>query len=169
MIRAAGTGDVSGLTGLLVSCVAAGASVGFLADVTRSDAQAFWRTRLADPGTRVLVDVDGGVVRGTVSLVLVDRPNGRHRAEVATLLVAPEVRRQGLGRRLLRAAEELAGKQGRTLLVLDTATGSPAQALYESAGYLVSGVVPDYAAAPDGRLEPTTVLFKRLEAGGAPA
>lgn len=162
MIRAATTGDISGLTGLLVSCVAGGASVGFLADVTRSDAQAFWRAHLADPRARVLVAVEDGAVRGTVSLVLVDKPNGRHRAEVVKLLVAPDARRDGLGGRLLRAVEELAVRQRRTLLVLDTVTGSPAQALYEGAGWEVAGQVPDYAASPAGALEPTTVLYKRL-------
>ena len=55
---------------------------------------------------------------------------------------------------LMLAAEERARADGRWLLVLDTATGSAADALYRSLGWHETGVVPDYALIPDGRRGP---------------
>jgi hypothetical protein len=47
------------------------------------------------------------------------------------------------------------------LLVLDTASDD-AERLYERLGWTRSGVVPDYALWPDGRLVDTTIYWKRL-------
>jgi hypothetical protein len=47
-----------------------------------------------------------------------------------------------------------------TLLVLDTETGSPAEGLYTSLGWTTVGVVPDYALDPEGKLSPTTILYR---------
>jgi ribosomal protein S18 acetylase RimI-like enzyme len=52
------------------------------------------------------------------------------------LFVAPEVRRSGAGKVLLRAAEELATARGMARIDLTTAkTNRPAQAAYESLGW----------------------------------
>ena len=56
----------------------------------------------------------------------------------------------------------MAARRGRNLLVLDTATGEPAEALYEKLGWQRSGVIPDYALFPDGRSCATTVFYKRI-------
>ena len=56
----------------------------------------------------------------------------------------------------------MAARRGRNLLVLDTATGEPAEALYEKLGWQRSGVIPDYALFPDGRACATTVFYKRI-------
>jgi hypothetical protein len=63
---------------------------------------------------------------------------------------------------LMRAAEEAALAAGRTVLVLDTVTGSEAERLYQRMGWTRVGVVPDYALWPDGRLCDTTFFYKRL-------
>jgi hypothetical protein len=52
--------------------------------------------------------------------------------------------------------------RGRTLLVLDTITGSDAVRLYEALGWTRAGEIPRYAAMPDGTLAPTTYFFKEL-------
>ena len=55
---------------------------------------------------------------------------------LSDLFVAPERRRDGVGRRLMEAAHAFAREQGAAAIELDTAhTNSAAQALYESLGY----------------------------------
>ncbi|MGW3401566.1 GNAT family N-acetyltransferase [Streptomyces zhihengii] len=108
----------------------------------------------------------GGRVIGTVQLRSETSPNGTHRAEVAKLLVHRDARGRGVARLLLTAAEECARDAGRTLLLLDTQTGSAAEHLYRSAGWTQVGTVPDYAADPAGVLRPTTFFRKTL---GGPA
>lgn len=155
--------EAGALAQLLVDVVRGGASVGFLEDLTVAEAEQWWQGHLQRDGQTVLVArEEGGAVLGTATLVLAPMPNGRHRGEVVKLLVSPAARRRGLGRLLLEALEETAGEAGRTLLVLDTVTDSPAQRLYASAGWQVVGVVDDYAAMPDGSLAQTTYMSKRL-------
>jgi hypothetical protein len=60
------------------------------------------------------------------------------------------------------AAEEAARSSGKTLLVLDTVTGSDAERLYERLGWTRVGIVPRYALWPDGRPCDTTFFFKAL-------
>jgi ribosomal protein S18 acetylase RimI-like enzyme len=162
VIRRATHGDVPALCGVLLGVVRGGASVGFLAVVTPADAELFWSAHLANPSNVVLVATDGRAVIGTGTLVLAGLPNGRHRAEVAKLLVRPDAQGHGVGRELLAALEAEAVVHGRRTLVLDTVTDSPAQRLYESAGWTVVGVIDDYADLPDGTPSPTTYLTKRL-------
>lgn len=161
-VRRASHGDVPALCGVLLGVVRGGASVGFLADLTREDSERFWSTHLANPSNIVLVATDGRAVIGTGTLILAGLPNGRHRAEIAKLLVRPDAQGHGVGRELLAALEAEARAHGRRTLVLDTVTGSVAQRLYEGAGWLVVGVIDDYADLPDGTPSPTTYLTKRL-------
>ncbi|MEV6331937.1 GNAT family N-acetyltransferase [Streptomyces sp. NPDC051909] len=149
-----------GLGALLVDAVAGGASVGFLAPLDPAEAAAWWAEAAgvrevwaaADPAGRLL---------GAVTLVRDTKANGRHRGEIAKLVVHRDARGRGLGRRLLAAAEAHAAATGLTLLVLDTQTGSPAERLYRAAGWTPAGTVPDFAAAPDGALHPTTLYYRR--------
>jgi GNAT superfamily N-acetyltransferase len=169
-VRPATGDDVGALGRLLGDCVRDGASVGYLADVDVATSEAFWRARLADPDALVLVAdlddrVDGRVV-GTVTLLPAPMPNGRHRAEVSKLLVAPAARGRGLARQLLRALEAEALQRGCWLLLLDTQTGSAAEGLYAADGWAVTGMLPDHAATPDGVLRPTTFMSKRLARPG---
>jgi GNAT superfamily N-acetyltransferase len=140
-----------------------GASLGFLASLDHDTAAAYWAglaPGVEGGGLLVWAARIGGRLTGTVSLALEDKPNGRHRAEVRKLLVHREVRGRGLGRELLAVAEEAAAVAGRTLLLLDTETGSPAERLYRAAGWTGIGVVPGHAALPSGELRPTTFFYK---------
>ena len=57
-------------------------------------------------------------------------------AEIKRMYVAPALRRQGLGRRLLEALEEKARDLGYARIRLDTGARQPhARAMYERAGY----------------------------------
>jgi S1-C subfamily serine protease len=159
------------LSAILVDAVAHGASVNFLAGFTHAEGQAFWRGQL--PGitagsTRLLVADDGARLVGTVLVFLAHQPNAPHRAEIGKMLVLSAARRQGIGRRLLVAAESAARAAGRTLLMLDTETGSAGDLLYRSLGWVEVGRVPDHAYRADGRLAETTVFYKALGAHRRP-
>lgn len=143
--------EVPALAEILSLCVAGGASVNFVQPFPVAEAAAWWAAKLEAPGRRrVFAARVGGALRGTVTLEPAAQPNQRHRADVSKMLVHPAARRLGLGRALLRAAEDAARAEGRTLLTLDTEDGSPAQRLYESCGYVLLGVVPGYAMRADG-------------------
>ncbi|HEX6341814.1 GNAT family N-acetyltransferase [Umezawaea sp.] len=151
------------LADVLLDAVGGGASVGFLAGLERAAAVEWWSglaPAVAD-GTLLLwtARVDGRVV-GTVQVRLATMPNARHRAELAKLLVHRSARGRGIGRALMGAAERGAADAGVTLLVLDTETGSPAEGMYTSLGWTTVGVIPDFALDPEGKLAPTTVLYK---------
>ncbi|MGI5242597.1 N-acetyltransferase family protein [Dactylosporangium sp. CA-139066] len=156
---------VDNLAEVLADAVRAGASVGFRTPFATADAAAWWRTRrpAVEDGTLVVWTAsDATGVVGTVSLSLESKPNGRHRAEVVKLMVHSRSRGRGLGRALLTTAEQAAASAGATLLLLDTATGSPAERLYESAGWTRYGIVPGYATDPSGRPEPCSFFYKQL-------
>ncbi|KUO06293.1 GNAT family N-acetyltransferase [Streptomyces caeruleatus] len=153
------------LADLLVDTVTDGASVGFLGPLDRTAAMAWWKERAAAVATGQLAvwaaHEDGRTV-GTVGLAFADKPNSRHRAELVKLMVHRDARGQGLGRTLLTTAEEAAISAGVTLLHLDTETDSLAERLYGSAGWTRAGVIPDYAASPDGVLRPATIYYKHV-------
>jgi GNAT superfamily N-acetyltransferase len=163
-VRSLDDDAIRALAGVLIDCVADGASVGFMHPLGPAAAEAFWRQIAADldAGRRaVLVGEDGGGLVGTVQLVLDQPENQPHRADLAKMLVHPRARRRGLGAALLAAAEEVARACGKSLLVLDTASNE-ADRLYRRGGWVPVGRIPDYALLPAGGLCDTTVFYKRL-------
>lgn len=153
------------LAAILVDAVAHGASINFMAGFATGDGRAFWRSQLQgiDRGEKHLfVADDGERLLGTVMLMLAQQPNAPHRAEVGKMVVVSSARRQGLGRSLLAAAEQAARAAGRTLLVLDTESGSAGEGLYRACGWTQFGRVPDHSFRPDGRLAETTFFYKAL-------
>jgi ribosomal protein S18 acetylase RimI-like enzyme len=168
--RAKGAGaDLDSLAGVLHAAVHAGASVSFVLPFSLADARAFWREKVlpgVEDGKRVvLLARNGGEIVGTAQLILDTPPNQQHRAEVAKLLVLPKARRRGVGRALMSAIENVAQREMRTLITLDTRTGDMAEPLYLSMGYVAAGIIPRYAIDPRGqKLEPTTILYKELAA-----
>lgn len=153
------------LGALLQACVEDGAGIGFVLPLSRSKAEAFWQSRLSSLETGeafLMVARDGSDIAGVVMLALAPQDNGRHRAEVAKLMVHPDHRRKGLARKLMAAIDGLALSQGRWLLVLDTVTGDRAEALYPTCGYQKVGIIPDYAYGSHGTLDATTVFYKDL-------
>jgi GNAT superfamily N-acetyltransferase len=157
---------VEPLADVLVACVEGGASVGFMLPLSREKAVAFWR-RIADGvvrGERVLLVAEDGEGRmvGTVQLVIALPDNQPHRADVSKMLVHPQARRQGVAQRLMAALDDEARKEGRSVLVLDTVTGSDAERLYTRAGWQRVGEIPRYAMMPDGTFCSTTYFFKHL-------
>jgi ribosomal protein S18 acetylase RimI-like enzyme len=168
--RADGTAidrELDMLADVLHAVVHTGAGVSFVVPFSIDEARAFWADAVL-PGVRartrrvLVARVDGRIV-GTVQIDLAVPPNQRHRAEVLKLLVHPTARRRGIARALMVAIERAAQAEGRTLLTLDTWTGSAAENLYRSLGYTVVGVIPGYARGSlTPELEPATFMYKEL-------
>ncbi len=158
--------DVEGLSEVLIDCVEGGASVSFMLPMTRAKADAFWRQIEADVarGERIVLvaEDEAGSILGTVQVIVKQPENQPHRGDVAKMLVHRRARRRGVGAALLQAAEEAARAAGKTLLVLDTVTGTDASRLYVRQGWERCGEIPNYALWPDGRPCPTTIYFKSL-------
>jgi GNAT superfamily N-acetyltransferase len=152
---------------ILIEVVANGGSLGFMHPVEEATAQAFWDHALAaaDRDERIVLGAwDGEILAGTVTLLLSLPPNQPHRAEIAKMMTRLSHRNRGVATALVRAAEGVAVKRGRTLLVLDTAEEEGAAGFYEKLGFTLSGTIPDYALKPHGGLTGTKIYWKRIGA-----
>jgi GNAT superfamily N-acetyltransferase len=163
---AEGRQHLAALAGVLLDCVEGGASVSFMASLSKADAKSYFEDVIAgvQKGDRILLAAffDSTLV-GTVQVLISMPPNQPHRADVAKLLVARAARGKGIGSRLMEEAEKMSRLAGKTLLVLDTATGDHAERLYVRLGWTRLGVIPGYAMYPDGTWGDTTFFWKRLE------
>ena len=113
------------LAELIVETVAGGGSVSFMHPFAMDDARTFWRGSLAaaDKGRRVVLGAfEGGMLVGTLTLLLDCPPNQPHRAEFAKMMTRPSHRGRGIATTLIGAAEQVALAKGRQLIVLDTAS-----------------------------------------------
>ncbi|WP_454692196.1 GNAT family N-acetyltransferase [Achromobacter aloeverae] len=169
-IRSLGAGEAralaEALAEVLMDCVAGGASVSFTAPLQKARAMEFWMG-VADEverGNRILLiaESDSGRVAGTVQIVTGQPENQPHRADVSKLLVHRDFRRHGVGSKLMAEVDIVAARSARTVLVLDTETGSDAERLYVRAGWTRAGSIPDYALRPYGGLAATTYFYKQL-------
>ena len=154
------------LATVLVDCVEGGASVSFMTPLSHDSALAFFRKvagSVAAGDTVLLAALLDGKIVGTVQLGLDTPPNQPHRADIKKMLVHRAARGRGIGAGLMTAVEEEARRHGRWLLVLDTVPGENGHRLYRRAGWTQTGIVPDYAMFPDGRLCDTMIMWKRLE------
>lgn len=158
------------LADLLIETVAAGGSVSFMHPLSRSDAEAFWAGSLASAGRdeRVVFGAFlGDKLVATLTLLLACPPNQPHRAELAKMMTRVADRGRGYAMALLRRAESEATLRGKTLLMLDTAADEGAAGLYEKAGFVLGGEIPDYALKPHGGLTGTLFYWKRLPSAEA--
>ena len=168
-IRRLGADDahaaVPALSDVLIDCVEGGASVSFMQPMTRTKATRFWEmvaAGVASGERAVLVAEDAHGIVGTVQLILALPENQPHRADVGKMLVHSRARRRGIAQRLMEAVEQTAIDEGRTLLVLDTVTGTTADRVYTRAGWQRVGEIPNFALTPDGAYCPTTIFYKDL-------
>ena len=154
------------LADVLVDCVEGGASVSFMSPFSRQQALIFFRKVSGSvvSGDTVLLAarLDGRIV-GTVQLGLDMPPNQPHRADIKKLLVHRSFRGHGVGAALMAQVEEEARRRGRWLLVLDTVPDENGHRLYLREGWTQTGLVPNYALFPDGRLCDTAIMWKRLD------
>jgi GNAT superfamily N-acetyltransferase len=160
-----GDADLNELAAVLVDCVEGGASVNFMWPYAHHQALVFFRKVAASvaAGDTVLLaaKLDGSIV-GTVALGLDTPPNQSHRADVKKMLVHRRARKHSIGAALMAAVEDEARRLGRWLLVLDTVPGEAGYRLYLRSGWTPSGIIPDYAMFPDGRICDSAFFWKRL-------
>jgi len=153
------------LATLLLDAVADGHSLGFLAGLDQDGLDRYWTGVEHDVkrGNRALLVAErNGMLVGTVQLDLCQQPNGSNRAALQTLLVHCTERRKGVASALLEAAEIEALALRRGLLFLEVEAGSGAEQLFERAGFLRVGELPDYACSPNGHWRPAAIWYKTL-------
>jgi ribosomal-protein-alanine N-acetyltransferase len=89
-----------------------------------------------------LVEMLGGQMRGYITMVF--RRNS-DMASLETIGVVPSCRGCGVGKRLLKAAEEWMAKKGITWFRLEVSAGNDAAiSMYEKAGYHITETIPEY-------------------------
>ena len=157
--------QIDQLCDVLIDCVDGGASISFMLPMTREKAERFWRG-VADGvanNERVLLVAQNelGKIVGSVQVVLAQPENQPHRADISKMIVHRSARQQGIAAALMVAAETEVLREGKTLLVLDTASDE-AERVYRKQGWQECGVIPDFALLPDGELCATTYFYKRI-------
>ena len=154
------------LSDILASCVNGGASVSFMLPFSQQTATTFWEhvANSVAAGERIVLAALDAEERpvGTVQLITSQPENQPHRADVAKLLVHQNARRLGIANALMAELEQTARRVGKTVLVLDTATGSGAEQFYARCGWEKVGEIPRYALMPDGEMTATSLFYKFL-------
>ena len=160
--------QINQLCNVLIDCVEGGASISFMLPMTREKAERFWRgvAEGVANNERVLLvaQSEQGEIVGTVQVVLAQPENQPHRADISKMIVHRSARKQGIAAALMVAAEAEALREGKNVLVLDTASDD-AERVYRKLGWLECGVIPDFALLPGGGLCATTYFYKRLARG----
>lgn len=79
---------------------------------------------------------------GVVTLILETRSKTKHRANIVAMYVSPELRRSGIGRRLMTEAIKKANEINEIEQIYLTVTSSnePAKNLYQSLGFKTYGI-----------------------------
>ena len=153
------------LTGLLADSVSRGASLGFIAPLTYRDGEAYWRSLMPElqAGSRLLLAafVEGQLL-GSAQLAFPTWPNAQHRVEIQKLFVAAEVRGRGIGRSLMTALHAAARQRGRSLVVLGTRHGDPAERFYKQLGYREGGVIPGFTTDAAGARHDHVSMYRQL-------
>jgi GNAT superfamily N-acetyltransferase len=162
--KSATAGDIRELAEVLLDAVDSNAGISFLAWLTESDAEAWWRSVLesSSPRAVILIARDADGIAGTVQMQPAWAPNQPHRADIAKLIVHRRARKRGIARALMAAIEREASAAGFTLLLLDTCRGGAAERLYASTGWVRVGEVPGFALNPDGSDCDTVFFYKQL-------
>ena len=161
------------LADLLIDGVHRGASLGFLAPLSRHQALDYWQGVFAQLGMHqslwIACDAgqsgderSAGPLQGAVQLSLCPRANAHHRGVVQRLMVHSQSRGRGIASQLMNRVESAALERGRSLLVLEAPSGSQAEAVYAHLGWQRAGEIPDYDACAEGRLHGSAMYYKRL-------
>ncbi len=151
------------LSAILIACVEAGTGVAFLPPLAPETAHDFWRetARGVAAGRDILLaGWAGGVLAGTVTVIFATAQTQAHRADVRTLLIDPGADRIALAAPLLSRVEIEARRVGRSLLLLETRAGDPAERLCRSGGWREVGRIPGYALRPDGTFGDAYLFWK---------
>lgn len=155
------------LTNLLIDNVHQGATLGFLAPLSRYAALDYWHGVFARLGQHhglwIACETDGpGRLLGAVQLSLCPLANAHHRGEVQRLMVHTQERGRGVASQLMSRVECTAATQGRYLLQLETCADSQAEAVFAHLGWQRAGQIPDHCHGAEGQLQNVAIYYKRL-------
>ncbi|AEO70822.1 uncharacterized protein THITE_2122626 [Thermothielavioides terrestris NRRL 8126] len=163
------------IAALHASCITLDHMVGpFLPPLTNEKLLPWWKERLAEAnnGTRIIVLLlpelslgkkpQGTDLRGLAMLKLSESETGSFRGHIDAVLVDRRHRRQGGAKALVAALEYEAAKRGRSLLLVDTETGSVAEAAFKKFGYIEIGKVPHFSRALPSGKKGETFFYKEF-------
>ncbi|KAL2263775.1 hypothetical protein VTK26DRAFT_5182 [Humicola hyalothermophila] len=167
------------LAALHASCITLDHMVGpFLPPLTNEKLLPWWKDRIAEAnrGARVIVLLlpeqqpahsggrkpAGTDLRGLAMLKLAESETGSFRGHIDAVLVDRRWRRQGGARALVAALEYEAVKRGRSLLLVDTETGSVAETAFKKFGYIEIGKVPHFSRALPSGKKGETFFYKEF-------
>lgn len=155
------------LADLLIDSVHQGASLGFLAPLSRYAALDYWHGVFARLGARhaLWIACEGGVhgpLQGAVQLKLPASSNAHHRGEVQRLMVHSQERGRGIASQLMAALECTAADLGRHLLVLDAPSDSQSESVFQHLGWQRGGEIPGFASSAEGEMQSAVMLYKQL-------
>lgn len=146
--------DLDDLCDATDAAIEAGGGFGWVKPPVRSVLERYWQGVLAMPLRILLIARLDGAICGTAQLL---RPPANNEAQsfavqLTGTFVAPWARGHGLARMLIDAAEDVARKEGFSVINLDVReTMERAISVYESAGYIRFGEHPYYACV-DGQV-----------------
>jgi GNAT superfamily N-acetyltransferase len=124
-----------------------------------------WTLDMADGTGRfriVLVAERDGEIVGAVQVLRPGTGLKPHLAEISELMVHPRARGQGIGRALMRAAEEAAAAWGASLLTLGAAADAPGRHLYVGLGWRMAGLIPGRPPRVGGDDADTALFYKAI-------
>lgn len=140
--------DLADLSDAADAAILGGGGFGWLKPPLRDIMEAHFRGVLMVPARTLFVSRLDGVIAGSAQLARPPRnaEARAHAVNVTTFFVAPWARGHGLAPGLLEACEDLARKEGYTVLNLDVReTQTRAIQIFETRGYERWGVQPKYA------------------------
>jgi GNAT superfamily N-acetyltransferase len=154
------------LSALLREIVLVGNPMGFFPPLSEHAANAYWRSiePELEAGTRILLTAhsEDGLI-GAGQLVLAQRQNAPHRAEVEKLFVAQKARGRRVGKLLMNGLHGVARVNNRTLLLLNTRCDLPAVQFYRALGYREAGVIPGWSVGRAGEKYDHLTMYYNLE------
>ncbi|KAF4891448.1 Acetyltransferase [Colletotrichum viniferum] len=168
------------LSDILQSCVnldSETSSIGFRAPLSEEDASAYWTSLSSDisgtdPSVYLFVVKDPAKSNDNNTLATFQlgqnpKETDKHKIEVRRLLVHPAQRGGGIGRKLMNFAETFARDGlGKTMMLLETASDTPARGFNLKLGYAEWSVCPAYAQNALGRLHDCSFFLKMLQPTG---
>lgn len=157
--------DLNDLCDATDAAIVGGGGFGWTHLPARDILERFWQGVVAMPSRLLLVARLDGVICGTCQLIrpAVNNEAQAHIIQLTANFVAPWARGHGLARLLLSEAENIARKEGFSVINLDVReTMGPAIELYETSGFERFGEHP-YSALVDGQYVKGYYYFKLLK------
>jgi ribosomal protein S18 acetylase RimI-like enzyme len=148
LIQELSINDLNDLCDATDAAIKGGGGFGWLELPAREILERYWQGVVVMPLRYLLVARLDGVICGTCQLIkpVAQNEAQKHIMQLTTHFISPWARGHKLATKLLSAAEELALKEGSTVINLDVReTQIAAISLYESHGYTRYGVHPYYA------------------------